>query len=635
MKYHFMSGGELDYSQALTAVDSSGTGWIPPPPSEIAEDYADGSDTRFLHTMGPVTLSPGDSLVAAWAWVVAPRWHTHPDHFVATFDAAAPETYLDGLGMANLDTALAQMKLLWDSGFERARVGAPRDLTITGWDDHEAWLNWLPRHTERLQSYEILRSLDPQLFLDPPIVTLSPNESSYTDLGLARENTYYYTIRSVSRDGRPGPLAPPVDVLPDRPMSPLRLAAQRGNASITLSWDPPGESDVVAHRIYRRNESDIWSLIEETSELQSYTDLTAQNAVVYEYKVGAVSALGNESFPSEPILGLAFAFDGLPLVLDHTPSDPSALSDKDSVRAVWERILGVAAAIYRDADPVMVEPFGLEVFNNHPALIAVADGRFALRSGTQDQLSLYAYTGGAAILSGRDLFNDEPVAEGTISFGPDDFPHDNLGITAAYYPRVLLSNPTRMNAEFTGARATRTDWPDLKVDSTRTDWGLNPILTSTEGAVPFVGYFEVDPEQTEVLYTFVSNQGHASPLHGKPVAVVSRNPESPVAAFAFPLSYMHEASVKPVLMNLLRELGWRSTRAGDVDGDGQVGLSDADAIIDYLYRGQTLFLPENGNIAGSDCDINIIDAMSLLAFARYGAPIPVHQCASITATGRQ
>ncbi|HUU46848.1 MAG TPA: dockerin type I repeat-containing protein, partial [Acidobacteriota bacterium] len=478
------------------------------------------------------------------------------------------------------------------------------------------------RGTTRLASYYILRSLEPEPFWGLPIAILNPEDSAYTDTGLDRDRTYYYTIASATSEGHIGPLATVVDVLPDRPYTPPRPTARRGDGSVTLTWAFPSEPDVVAHRIYRRRETEEWLPVVETSARGWFTDMTAENAVVYEYRIGAVSALGNESFPSDPVIGLAFAFGGLPLVIDHTPSDASSLTLKDSVRAVWERLIGEEAVSYRDADPLTVAPFGLDVYNDHAALFVVADGRFALRPETQAQLSLYAYAEGALILSGRDLFNDEPITEGTVTFGPGDFPYDALGITGAYYPRVLLSSPTRMNAEFVGARAARAGLPDLAADSTRTDWGLNPALTSTRGAVPFVGYFDVDTARAEVIYTFVSNQGSLSSLHGKPVAIVSRDPASHAAAFAFPLSYVDETAARGVLVDLLRESGWRSTRRGDIDGDGNVTLSDAVSLIDYLYRRGTLFIPENADVTAGDGETNIADVMTILAYVTHGTPLP-------------
>jgi hypothetical protein len=626
MKYRFLANREIDYDQVHTATDQSATGWIPPPPSDLAREIADGYDTRFLHSVGAVDLAPGDSITVAWGWAVVPVWHTDPEHFANTFDADDPSAYLAGLGLGSLDTAMARLQVLWASRFDSARIGAPTDFTLTGWDDHEARLSWTPRGTERLGGYRILRSLDPADFSAPPIIELTQSESLYVDINLDRGSTYYYTIASIDSHARTGPLARPVDVLPDRPMQPIALHAARGDATITLSWDLPGETDVIGHRVYRREPPADWTFVSHTAALTDFTDQTVNNAVVYEYRIGALSELGNESFHSDAITGIAFAFDGLPLVLDHTASDPASLTNKDSVRAVWNRLLGDGAATYQDADPITAPPVALAAYNPHPALMVISDGRAGLRPEAGNQMSLYSYAVGAMILSGRDLFNDEPITEGTIAFGPGDFAYDNLGITAAYYPRVLLSGPTRMNAEFVGAAARRPGLPNLLVDVTRTDWGLNPALPLTDGAVPFVGYFTVDTARTEVLYTFVSRDDRMSPSEGRAVAVISKNPETPVAAFAFPLSYMEEDAVGRVLITLLQELGWRSNRAGDLDGDGRLSIADAVILTDYLYRGGRLDFAHNADINATLCRTDIVDLAALLSYLTFGSPQPVKGC---------
>jgi len=259
----------------------------------------------------------------------------------------------------------------------------------------------------------------------------------------------------------------------------------------------------------------------------------------------------------------------------------------------------------------------LEVYNPHPVAIVVSDGRYAPRPGTQAQLADYLYAGGITILTGRDLFNDDAVTEGTIHFGPGDWAYDNLGITAAYCPRVLLSHPTRPNAEFAGARSLDALLPDLAVDPARTAWGLNPALPAPGLAVPFVGFLEVDTARGRVIYTYVSKDGGNSPSQGKPVGVISKVDGVHAAVLAFPLSYMAESQARDVVARLVARLGWTRDIPGDLTGDGSVAVDDLIMLIDYLYSTGAITNPGNGDVNG-DCRLNLIDVVTIINYIFRG-----------------
>ena len=352
-------------------------------------------------------------------------------------------------------------------------------------------------------------------------------------------------------------------------------------------------------------------MVGETSALSRFIDSAVTNAVVYDYEITAVSALGNDSYRSQPVSGLAFAFDGPPLVIDHTLSGPTSLTDKDSVAAVWRRLVAGLGGAYRDADPVTTPSFGLEVYNPHPVTIIVSDGRYAPRPETQAQLADYLYAGGITILTGRDLFNDDAITEGTIRFGPGNWPYDDFGITAAIYPRVLLSHPTRPNAEFAGAHSVDPLLPSMTVDSTRTGWGLNPALPKPGSAIPFVGYLEVDPARGRVIYTYDSRDRSASPSQGRPVGVISKIEGIHGAVLAFPLSYMAEDQARRVVARLLGRMGWTRDIPGDVNGDGSVTIDDLVMMILYLYGHGTITNARNGDVNG-DCRLNLTDVVMMI-----------------------
>ncbi len=89
-KYYIMSNGEFDYDQLFSAVDFSAQGWRPPK-KDIAGNIADGTDTRYLFSFGPLAdLRPGDSTYVTLAYVGGENFHVEPDDFERFFDPQAP-----------------------------------------------------------------------------------------------------------------------------------------------------------------------------------------------------------------------------------------------------------------------------------------------------------------------------------------------------------------------------------------------------------------------------------------------------------------------------------------------------------------------------------------------------------------
>ncbi|MBI3871872.1 MAG: hypothetical protein HY304_02210 [candidate division Zixibacteria bacterium] len=536
-----------------------------------------------------------------------------------------PDTYRSGLNFEAMDSLLARMQLLWRHDYAEAGIGSPLGWGVASWTDSSAVLKWKPRGTRRLAGYRIERTLD-TAGSDICRTDLPSDDSVATDRGLDRGSTYYYRIASVNqRDGTIGPPSCWINVLPDRPKIPRDLTARRGNRQIMLSWQSPLDTNVVNHRVYRENTGDGWDLIGE-SNVGSYTDQGVVNDTVYHYRITAVSRLGNESDPAGPVRGIAFAFDGLPLILDGTRSGPTALTDKDSVRAVWERLLEPLGAEYRDANPQTTNRFGLDVYGPHQAVVVVSDGRGALETSLIPQLGLYTYAGGALVISGRDLFNIPQLADGTMNFKPGAFAYDVLGITAAYYPSVLLSDPTRMNAQFAAALSADPDLPNLDVDPERTAWGLNPALPDPGSVIPFVGYFDIDTARARVLYTFESNCGDKSPLDGRPVAVISKDPDHPAAAFSFPLSYIREDLARRAILAVLGQLGWSTPIAGDANNDGRVDAADCLRLMNCLFRGAALRNLTHVDLNG-DCEVNVVDLAILIDYTLHAGVLLESGCA--------
>ena len=84
-KYFIMSNGEHDYDQIFSAEDFSDQGWLPPS-SVLGSQIAGGGDTRYLLSMGPYDIEPGDSLPLTIAYVGGENFHRNPSDFRVFMD---------------------------------------------------------------------------------------------------------------------------------------------------------------------------------------------------------------------------------------------------------------------------------------------------------------------------------------------------------------------------------------------------------------------------------------------------------------------------------------------------------------------------------------------------------------------
>ena len=102
-KYQMMSNGEFDYDQVESALDHQARGWLPPVSSPaLAEDLADGFDTRFLLSFGPFTVLPDSILPLTVAFIGARDFHLEPLNYQNYFDPYDPEPYYEHLDFENL-----------------------------------------------------------------------------------------------------------------------------------------------------------------------------------------------------------------------------------------------------------------------------------------------------------------------------------------------------------------------------------------------------------------------------------------------------------------------------------------------------------------------------------------------------
>ncbi|MEW5922870.1 MAG: T9SS type A sorting domain-containing protein [Candidatus Zixiibacteriota bacterium] len=101
-KYYIMSHPEIDYDQLFDAVDHTAEGWLPPAKTALSLDFADGYDTKYLLSVGPFDIGPGQTLPLAFAYVAGENFHTQCNAFDSLFNPADPQEYSDYLNFMDI-----------------------------------------------------------------------------------------------------------------------------------------------------------------------------------------------------------------------------------------------------------------------------------------------------------------------------------------------------------------------------------------------------------------------------------------------------------------------------------------------------------------------------------------------------
>jgi len=93
-KYFVMSNGEHDYDQIYSCVNKTAEGWEPP--SSNCADMANGYDTRYLFSFGPIELlKPGESKKVTVGYVAGENFH-YKDNPIDN-----PQTFYDNLDFSD------------------------------------------------------------------------------------------------------------------------------------------------------------------------------------------------------------------------------------------------------------------------------------------------------------------------------------------------------------------------------------------------------------------------------------------------------------------------------------------------------------------------------------------------------
>ena len=259
-KYCIMSHPGWDYDQIRTDTIE---GWAPPYNSALADDFANGSDTRFLMSIGPFDLMPDSSIRLIYTNFTGADIHTDPDNLTNLPDD--PDQYL-----ANLDfTDLIAKAAVTDSlGQSLTNPTIPvMGLYARHNDLDSVVIEWDPWGFAGVDGYEIyLYNIPADSFPYPGVAPpwMAPSESDYY---ASVDQTYRFVFGGLSPYGvylvsmanrfgsEAGNRSEPLMLQSGgRPPAPLVddefIFTQPGDPAV-LSWSEPAGVDVDYYNIYK------------------------------------------------------------------------------------------------------------------------------------------------------------------------------------------------------------------------------------------------------------------------------------------------------------------------------------------------------------------------------------------------
>ena len=179
--------------------------------------------------------------------------------------------------------------------------------------DRSVTLSWLPSPDkanegstdEGFTGYLVYRADEPGGYPKSPRNAEPIETESYTDLGLENDRTYYYIVRSVTKDGQTLAEGAPSeeialaakDSVP--PLPPEGLSVVPTKAGVRIFWESSEEQDLFGYNLYRRRKGEKSAKKLNDAPLTEvyYTDTKVISGKIYYYFITALdgAAARNES----------------------------------------------------------------------------------------------------------------------------------------------------------------------------------------------------------------------------------------------------------------------------------------------------------------------------------------------------
>jgi hypothetical protein len=274
-------------------------------PGALADSYAAQGKIRFTDPLPSEDLraKPG----AVYAYRIRTRASKKKDS--ADSNSVTAKVYPVPDRIASLDVRVTQnaIELSWPP--PQFATAANSAETVSGYHVYRGEL-------DASSPVPASNDLSQARWKSQPILLAPSQSNSYRDTLFDFGKTYVYQVRSlVIADGNPiesddstPAIVTPRDTFP--PAAPQNLViaeipGENGAVSVDLSWSINPENDLAGYRIYRSEQQGErgHSLQAELLLAPSYRDVSVQPGHRYWYVATAVDRAGNESAPSEPVLG--------------------------------------------------------------------------------------------------------------------------------------------------------------------------------------------------------------------------------------------------------------------------------------------------------------------------------------------
>ncbi len=112
-KYYILRNREFDYDQIYTAtISAEDSIWLLPP-QQLAADWANGFDNRYLLSFGPFDLDPGEQVPLSFAYVAGENLHLDPENIENL--PLRPATYYGNLDFSDLGLNATWAEKVYDN----------------------------------------------------------------------------------------------------------------------------------------------------------------------------------------------------------------------------------------------------------------------------------------------------------------------------------------------------------------------------------------------------------------------------------------------------------------------------------------------------------------------------------------
>jgi len=268
-QYYVLSHPEFDYDGVMVGViPDDDSLWMDPTPS-VAVDFWAGEDVRYLHSMGPFDLQPGDRVRVIFSTVTGEEVQTNPHN--RNNLPHDPEAYLAGLDFSDVILSAAMAEQLVDSLLDLSKPVL--GLRLVSRQGNTATVRWDPWVLPEVEGYAVfvreyvaedyLHEDAPPFFVKPRLsdlyATFDEDIADFTFTDLNPNSAYAVAVAHL--DGSQTHEMSESIVLPAQPRraapkTECEFAFSQHGGTARISWQLVLDTDLSHYNIYRVDSPD-------------------------------------------------------------------------------------------------------------------------------------------------------------------------------------------------------------------------------------------------------------------------------------------------------------------------------------------------------------------------------------------